>query len=80
MHQGVRPIPQSKLKKETTPRWNQIPRYENDLMVIVFHVLTLVIRLWILDSIEEEVLEVPVTKLDVGHVTKMDILLLLVTH
>ena len=29
MHQGVRPIPQSKLKKETTPRWNQSPRYES---------------------------------------------------
>ena len=47
-----------------------------DLMVIVFLVLTLVIRLWIV----EEVLEVPLTKLDVQHVTKMDILLLLVTH
>ena len=49
------------------------------LMVIVFLVLTLVIRLWIVDS-TKEVLEVPMTKLDVGHVTKLDILLPLVTH
>ena len=50
------------------------------LMVIVFLVLTLVIRQWIVDSTEEEVLEVSMTKLDAGHVTKLDILLLLVTH
>ena len=42
------------------------------LMVIVFIVLTLVIRLWIVDSTEEEVLESPMTRLDVGHVTNMD--------
>ena len=29
MQQGVRSIPQSKLRKETTPRWNQSPRYES---------------------------------------------------
>ena len=28
MHQGVRSIPQGKFRKETTPRWNQSPRYE----------------------------------------------------
>ena len=28
MKQGVRSIPQSKLRKETTPRWNQSTRYE----------------------------------------------------
>ena len=40
-----------------------------DLMVIVFLVLTLVIRLWIADSMEEEVLEAPRTRLDAGHAT-----------
>ena len=40
-----------------------------DLMVIVFLVLTLVIRLWIADSMEEEVLEAPMPRLDVGHET-----------
>ena len=29
MKQGVRSIPQSKLRKETTPRWNQSLRYES---------------------------------------------------
>ena len=50
------------------------------LMVIVLLVLTLVIRLWIVDSTEEEAMEVSMPKLDAGHVTKMDILPLLVTH
>ena len=40
-----------------------------DLMVIVFLVLTLVIRLWIADSMEEEVLEAPMTGLYVGRAT-----------
>ena len=39
-----------------------------DLMVIVFLVLTLVERLWIVESMEE-VLESPMTRLDVGHAT-----------
>ena len=29
MQQRVRSIPQSKLRKETTPRWNQSPKYES---------------------------------------------------
>ena len=29
LQQGVRPIPQSKIRKETTPRWNQSSMYEN---------------------------------------------------
>ena len=49
-------------------------------MVIVIFVLTLVIKIWIVDSIKEEVVEGPMTQLDVGHVTKLDILLPLVTH
>ena len=40
-----------------------------DLMVIVFLVLTLVIMLWIVDSIEEEVLEAPMIRLDARHAT-----------
>ena len=39
------------------------------LNVIVFLVLTLVIRLWIADSMEEEVLEAPMTRLDAVHAT-----------
>ena len=38
-----------------------------DLMVIFFVVLTLVIKLCILDSMKEEVVEVPMTQLDVGN-------------
>ena len=41
-----------------------------DSMVIVIFVLTLVISLWIVDSMEEEGLEVPMTQSDVGHVIK----------
>ena len=51
-----------------------------DLMVIVFLVINLVIKLWIIDSTKEEVLESIMEKLYVGHVTKFDIFLLLVTH
>ena len=58
----------------------KVPGMKMDLMVIVFLVLTLVISLWIVESTEEEVLEVLMTKLDAGHVTKMDILLPPITH
>ena len=37
-------------------------------MVIVIFVLTLVIKLWSVDSTEEEVVEGPMTQSDVGHV------------
>ena len=50
-----------------------------DLMVNVIFVLTLVIKLWIVHSIEE-VVEAPITQLDVGHATKLDILMPPVTH
>ena len=50
------------------------------LMVIVIFVLTLIIRLWIVDSMEEEELEAPMTQLDVGHAIKSDMLLPHVTH
>ena len=49
-------------------------------MVIVIFVLTLVIRIWIVDSMKEEGLEVPMTQLDVGHVIKLDMFLPHVTH
>ena len=51
-----------------------------DLTVIAILVLTLVIRLWIVESTEEEVLEAAMTKLYVVHVTKMDILLPPIKH
>ena len=44
-------------------------------MVIVILVLTLVIRLWIVDSMEEEGLEAPISQLDVGHAIKSNMLL-----
>ena len=80
MQQGVRSIPRSKLRKETTPRWNQSPRYESGFNGYCYFVLTLVIRLWIVDSTKEEVMEVLMKKLDARHVTKMDILLPPITH
>ena len=46
-----------------------------DLMVIIFVVLTLVIRLWIVGSMEGEGLEAPMSQLDVGHAIKSDMLL-----
>ena len=42
------------------------------LMVIVIFALTLVIRLWIVVSMEEEGLEAQMTQLDVGHAIKSD--------
>ena len=47
-------------------------------MAIVFHALILVIRLWNVDPMEEEEPEVVMTKLGVGHVIIMAILLLTV--
>ena len=44
-------------------------------MVIVILVLTLVIKLWIVDSMKEEGMEAPMTQLDVGHAIKSDMLL-----
>ena len=51
-----------------------------DLMAIVFLALILVIRLWNADPMEEEVLEAPMTKLGVGHVITLALLLLTVTQ
>ena len=47
-------------------------------MATVFHSLILVIRLWNVDPMEEEVLEALMKKLGVGHVIIMSILLLTV--
>ena len=49
-------------------------------MVIVIFVLNLVIKLWSVDSMQEEVVEGPMNQLDVGHVIKWDMLLPHVTH
>ena len=45
------------------------------LMIIVIHVMILVTNLWIVDSMIEEVLEVPSTQLGVGHATMLVTLL-----
>ena len=50
------------------------------LMGFYMHVVVFVTRLWTAHSMEEEVLEFEVTQLDAGHVTKLDISLLIVTH
>ena len=41
------------------------------LMVVSIHVIILVTKLWIVDSMIKEVLEVPTTHLGVGHVTML---------
>ena len=55
-------------------------RYGDNFNGFSMHVVVLVTGLWNAHSVEEEVLEVKVTQLDVGHVTKLDILLLTITH
>ena len=50
------------------------------LMGFYMHVVVFVTRLWTAHSMEEEVLEFEVTQLDVGHVTKLDILKPTITH
>ena len=59
---------------------NKVQGMNMNSMVIVIFVLTLVIRLWIVDSMEEEGLEAPMTQLDVGHAIKSDMVLPHVTH
>ena len=54
----------------------KVPGMKMDLMVTVFLVLTLVIRLWIV----EEVMEDTMARLDAVHVTELGMLLLIVTH
>ena len=56
----------------------KVPGIKTSSMVISFLVLILVIRLWIVDPMEEEVLEALMTKLGVGHVIVMVILRLIV--
>ena len=51
-----------------------------DSMVIVIFVLALVINLWIVESMEEEVVEAPMTQSDVGHVINSNIFFPHVTH
>ena len=76
MQQGFRSIRQSNIRKETNPR----PRYESGFNGYCYFFLTLVIRIWIVDSMKEEVLEAPMTKLDVVHVIKLDIILPPIAH
>ena len=49
-------------------------------MAIVFHALILVLRLWTVDPMEEEVLESLMTKLGVGHVIILVIFLPTITQ
>ena len=50
------------------------------LMGFYMHVVVFVTRLWNAHSMEEEVSKFEVTQLDVGHVTKLDILKPTFTH
>ena len=58
----------------------QVQGMKIDSMDIVFLALISVIRLWNVDPMEEEVLEALMTKLGVGHVIILAILLLTVTQ
>ena len=75
MRQVSRTIPQRKLIKETNPIWNKYPRYEIRFSGFVIFVLDLVIKLWILNSTKEEVVEGPMNQLDVGLVIKLEMFL-----
>ena len=55
------------------------PGMNIDLMVIAIHVMVLVARMWTVHSMEEEVLEVQLTQLDVGLVTILAMLLQIAT-
>ena len=49
-------------------------------MVIVIFVLTLAIKLWIVDSMKEEVVEGSMNQLDDGNLIKLGMFLPHVTH
>ena len=53
----------------------KLPRMEMVSMVIVFHVMLLATKPWIVEAMQKEVLEIPTTLSDVGHVTALAILL-----
>ena len=68
------------LKASSENKQLQDPGMKVDSMVIVIFVLTLVIKLWSVESTEEEVVEGPMTQLDARHVIKLDMSLPHVTH
>ena len=53
----------------------KVPRMEMYLMVTIFLVLTLVIRIWIVEEVAKNTMK----KLHVGHVTELGMLLLTIT-
>ena len=54
----------------------KVPGMEMDLTVTLFLVLILVIRLWIIEEVAEDTM----TRLYVGHVTELGMLLVTITH
>ena len=68
------------LKASSEKKQLQDPGMKVVSMIIVIFVLTLVIKLWSVDSTEEEVVEGPMTQLDDGHVIELDMLLPHVTY
>ena len=68
------------LKENSEKKQLKVLGVKVDSMVIVIFVLNLVIKLWSVDSTQEEVVEGPMNQLDVGHVIKWDMLLPHVTH
>ena len=70
---------QASLENKQLQDGTKVPGMKVDLMVIVIFAPTLVIKQWIADS-TKEVVEVSMTKLNVGHVIKLDMLLPHVTH
>ena len=65
----------SNSKKRQLQGGTKVPGMKMALMVTIFLVLTLVIRIWIV----EEVVEDTMTRLDARHVTELGMLLLTIT-
>ena len=66
------------LKKDSEKRQPQdgtkLPSMKKVSVVIVYLVINLVTKPWTAESMQKEVLEIPTTLIDVGHVTTLAIL------
>ena len=68
------PLLKTDSEKRQPQDGTKLPRMEMVSMVIVFHVMLLATKPWIVEAMQKEVLEIPTTLLDVGHVTAFAIL------
>ena len=69
------PLLKASSKKIHRQRGTRHPCMNIDSMVISIHVMVLVTRLWTVHSMEEEVLEFPITQFDAGLVAILAMLL-----